>query len=174
MVSSPDSSPARGGLVGVVRRMVLAVGHHDLAAPIRRSSVALDRVLFKLTAGRWTVTGVSRIPALTLLVRNARGEQTVIPLQYHEIDGSRYIVGTNWSRPTHPLWSAWLLARPECRVNITGAETECRAVLMTGEDRQRIWDAVVKISPFHADIERKSGRQPRVFRLDSEVIGEHH
>jgi F420H(2)-dependent quinone reductase len=172
MVSSPESSPARGGLVGVVRRLVLAVGHHDLAAPIRRSSVALDRVLFKFTAGRWTVTAVSRIPALTLLVRNARGVEIVVPLQYHEIAGERYIVGTNWSRPTHPLWSAWLLARPECRVNIAGVESDCRAVLMSGEERRRAWDAVVKISSFHADIERRSGRQPRVFRLDAGVTGE--
>lgn len=173
MVSSDESQPQRGGIVGVIRRAVLAVGHHDLAAPIRRSSVAADRVLFRLTRGRWTVTAVSRIPALTLMVSNARGALVVVPLQYLAIDGRRYIVGTNWSRPNHPVWTSWLMSRPECRINIGGDETDCTARLLQGDERDTIWRQILQRSPYHADCERKSGRRPRVFRLEPAVTAAH-
>lgn len=153
----------------MIRRAVLSVGHHDRAAPIRRSSVVADRVLYRLTKGRWTITAVSRIPAITLLVTNARGEEVVVPLQYLMIDGKRYIIGTNWSRPNHPLWTSWLTKRPDCRVNIGGREESCTATLLQGSERDIVWSQILAVSPYHAEVERKADRQPRVFRLDSAV-----
>ncbi|RIR15835.1 nitroreductase/quinone reductase family protein [Mycobacteroides abscessus] len=171
MNSSADTSQERGGLVGVIRRAVLAVGHHDLAAPIRRSSVVADRLLYRIGGGRWTITAVSRIPSLTLLVTNARGEGVVVPLQYLAIDSDLYIVGTNWSRPNHPLWSSWLMKRPQCRVNIGGRESSRTAILMLGEDRDRVWARILREAPYQANCERKANRQPRVFRLDESITG---
>lgn len=156
--------------MGVIRKAVLSVGHHNLAAPIRRSSVIADRVLYRLAGGRWTITAVSRIPSLTLLVTNGRGEEVVVPLQYLMIDGAVYVVGTNWSRPKHPLWSSWLMKRPACRVNIGGSERACMAEPLQGADRDVIWVRILQLSPYHADVERKSQRQPRVFRLDDRIV----
>lgn len=173
MDSPAAASRERGGIVGLIRRAVLAVGHHDRAAPIRRASVAADRALFRFTRGRWTVTAVSRIPALTLMVSNPRGAIVVVPLQYIAIDQQRYIVGTNWSRPNHPLWSAWLIKRPECRVNIGGDEFDCRATLLLDDARDFVWTQILRGSPYQANCERKSGRQPRVFRLDPVLTDAH-
>ncbi len=156
--------------MGVIRRAVLSVGHHNLAAPIRRSSVIADRVLYRLAGGRWTITAVSRIPSLTLLVINGRGEEVVVPLQYLMIDGAVYVVGTNWSRPNHPLWSSWLIKRPACRVNIGGSERVCMAEPLRGVDRDVIWARILQLSPYHADVERKAQRQPRVFKLIESIV----
>ncbi|MGH3725616.1 MAG: nitroreductase/quinone reductase family protein [Mycobacterium sp.] len=130
-----------------------------------------DRVLYRLSGGRWTITAVSRIPSLTLLVTNGRGEDVVVPLQYLMIDGNLYIVGTNWSRPNHPVWSSWLMKRPHCRVNIGGQESSRAAMLMQGIDRDRVWVRILEEAPYQANCERKANRQPRVFRLDDSLTG---
>ncbi|MUM19853.1 hypothetical protein BI330_23800 [Mycobacterium sp. CBMA 623] len=155
----------------MIRRAVLAVGHHDFAAPIRRSSVVADRMLYRIGGGRWTITAVSRIPSLTLLVINGREEDVVVPLQYLTIDGDLYVVGTNWSRPNHPLWSSWLMKRPHCRVNIGGQESSRTATLLQGADRDSVWERILEEAPYQANCERKANRQPRVFRLDNSVTG---
>jgi deazaflavin-dependent oxidoreductase (nitroreductase family) len=108
----------------------------------------------------------ARMPSLMLLVTRPSGGTVVIPLQYLVIDGQKYIVGTNWCRPKHPLWSSWLRKHPECRINIKGREDRCVASLLEGADRAAVWPRIVCKSTYFDECERRTGRQPRVFRLD--------
>jgi deazaflavin-dependent oxidoreductase (nitroreductase family) len=133
---------------------------------VRRLLVAYDRALYRLTGGRLSSTGFSRFPSLMLILTRPNGETVRVPLQYLPIDGSAYIVGTNWCRPKHPLWSGWLLKNPECLVNIRGREDRRRASLLEGSDRLAVWPKIVHKSPYYDECERLTGRQPRVFRLD--------
>jgi hypothetical protein len=107
------------------------------------------------------------------MVSNSRGITVVVPLQYIAVGEHRYIVGTNWSRPNHPLWSSWLIKRPQCRINIDGTEFDCHATLMREAARDFVWSQILARSPYQADCERKSGRQPRVFRLDTALTDAH-
>jgi deazaflavin-dependent oxidoreductase (nitroreductase family) len=162
-----ETQHARRGVTGLIRRIVRSISHRDSARPVRRMLVAYDRVLYKLTRGRLSSAGFSRFPSLMLILRRPNGETVRIPLQYLPIDGDAYIVGTNWCRPKHPLWSAWLLRNPSCRVNIKGRESSRRAVLLEGADHAAIWPKIVHKSPYYDECERRTGRQPRVFRLDA-------
>ncbi len=110
--------------------------------------------------------GFSRIPSLMLILTRPSGEALRVPLQYLPIDGKVYIVGTNWGRPTHPLWSGRLLKKPDCRVNIRGREDARRAAMLDDVERAAIWPKIVRMSPYYDECERRTGRQPRVFRLD--------
>lgn len=161
-----EQQHARGGVTGLIRRIVRSTSHRDSARPVRRLLVAYDRALYRLTGGRLSSAGFSRFPSLMLMVARADGETVRVPLQYLPIDGSAYIVGTNWGRPNHPLWSGRLLKNPDCRVNIKGREDARRAVLIEGADRAAIWPKIIHKSPYYDQCEQRTGRQPRVFRLD--------
>jgi deazaflavin-dependent oxidoreductase (nitroreductase family) len=151
--------------------VVRSISHKDSARPVRRLLVAYDRALYRLTRGRLSSARFSRFPSLMLIVTRPSGEPVRVPLQYLPIDGDAYIVGTNWGRPTHPLWSGWLLKTPDCRVNIRGREDARRAALLDGADRAAIWPKIVHKSPYYDECERRTGRQPRVFRLDPVPAG---
>jgi deazaflavin-dependent oxidoreductase (nitroreductase family) len=161
-----EQQHARRGVIGLIRRLVRSISYRDSARPVRRLLVAYDRALYRLTRGRLSSTGFSRFPSLMLILTRPSGETVKVPLQYLPIDGNAYIVGTNWGRPNHPLWSGWLLKNPECRVNIKGREDARRASLIEGADRAALWPKIVHKSPYYDECERRTGRQPRVFRLD--------
>jgi deazaflavin-dependent oxidoreductase (nitroreductase family) len=129
-------------------------------------SVAADRLLYRMTGGEWSITAVSRIPSLMLVVTRPDGDTAAVPLQYVDIDGSLYVVGTNWCRPNHPLWSSWLTRNPVCAVNIGGSERRCRALRLDGAERSAIWPKILHKSPYYDECERRARRQPRLFRLD--------
>ena len=133
-----EQQHARRGIIGLIGRAVRSISYRDSARPVRRSLVAYDRALYRLTRGRWSSARFSRVPSLMLIVARPSGETVRVPLQYLLIDGSAYIVGTNWGRPTHPLWSSWLMKQPVCRVNIRGREDARRASLLDGADRAAI------------------------------------
>ena len=161
-----EQQHARRGVIGLIGRVVRSNSYRDSARPVRRILVAYDRALYRLTRGRLSSPGFSRIPSLMLILTRPSGDTVTVPLQYLSIDGSAYIVGTNWCRPNHPQWSGRLLKNPDCRVNIKGREDGRRALLLEDADRAAIWPKIVNKFPYYDECERRTGRQPRVFRLD--------
>ncbi|WP_233152725.1 nitroreductase/quinone reductase family protein [Mycobacterium sp. NS-7484] len=125
-----------------------------------------DRLLYRVTGGKWTTTAVSRIPSLTLLVTRRDGETAVVPLQYVSIDGSVYVIGTNWGRPKHPLWTGWLLRDSDCTINVQGREQRCSATPVEGPERGGVWQRIVEISPYYGQCQQRAQRELRIFRLD--------
>ena len=166
-----EQQHSRRGVIALISRAVRSISYRDSAWPVRRLLVAYDRALYRLTRGRLSNAGFSRFPTLMLILTRPSGETVTIPLQYLPIDGSDYIVGTNWCRPKHPLWSGWLLKTPDCRVNIRGHEDARRAALLDEADRAAIWPKIAHKSPYYDECERRTGRQPRVFRLDLVTAG---
>ncbi|MGW4098843.1 nitroreductase family deazaflavin-dependent oxidoreductase [Mycobacterium sp. NPDC004974] len=153
-------------MIGIVRDRVRAMGHSERAWPVRRMTVASDRLLYRLTGGRWTTTSVSRIPSLTLLVTRSNGDRAVVPLQYVSIDGGIYVIGTNWGQPKHPLWTGWLLRNSDCAINVSGRERGCTAVHVEDAERDEIWQRVLHISPYYGQCQDRAQRELRIFRLD--------
>jgi deazaflavin-dependent oxidoreductase (nitroreductase family) len=161
-----ESEHARMGVAGSARKLIVSICDRPNAWPIRRLSVLTDRALYRLTGGRWSITAVSRIPSLMLMVTKPSGETAAVPLQFVLIGDHVYVVGTNWCRPKHPLWSSWLSRNPECIINVTGREWHCRATLVEGVERAELWPELLYRSAYYGECERRSQRVPRVFRLE--------
>jgi deazaflavin-dependent oxidoreductase (nitroreductase family) len=160
-----ESTHARQSGIGWGPKIVRAVGHRQAALPVRRLVVAVDRALYRLTGGRYLSSAMARIPSLALLVRNPRGMQVVVPLQFVVIGSETYVLGTNWGRPEHPRWTDWLLADAVCEVNIVGRRQSVVAELVPAEARAELWSQIVDISPYYERCQCRSGRQLRIFRL---------
>jgi deazaflavin-dependent oxidoreductase (nitroreductase family) len=149
-------------------RIVRAIGHKRFAGPVRRSIIAIDRGLYRVTGGRYLSSGMARIASLVLLVDSPQGAAFVVPLQYVVVDSEVIVIGTYWGRPAHPRWTRWLIDDPRCVVNIRGGERPARAELVDGADRERLWPKIIDASAYYGRCERISGRRLRVFRLKME------
>jgi deazaflavin-dependent oxidoreductase (nitroreductase family) len=119
---------------------------------------ALHRWMYRATNG---AIG-HRLPLVDwrslLLTHTGRksGRVFTIPLLYIS-DGTRFIVvGSNAGDAKPPAWWLNLEARPEARVQAGALQTAVRARLAQGEERARLWAALVANYRDYARYERKT------------------
>jgi deazaflavin-dependent oxidoreductase (nitroreductase family) len=119
---------------------------------------ALHRWVYRATSG---AIG-HRIPILdwrSLLltyVGHETGRVYTIPLLYVP-DGSRFVVvGSNAGDAKPPAWWRNLEARPDAHVQVGAHEHAVRARLAQGEERARLWAALVANYRDYARYERKT------------------
>jgi len=148
--------------------MVRRWGHHPRFAAIGRRLVAYDRLLGRLTRGRFVGLGMRDLPCLLLTTTGRRsGEPRTSPLLFVR-DGDAYIViGSNWGQQKHPGWSANLLADPNATVTLDGRRFPVRASRASGAERDRLLAVLRSTWPaYETYAERAGGRDLRVFRLE--------
>jgi len=124
-----------------------------------------ERFVAAVTRGRLQLSS-ALVPSLTLRSTGARSglvrETALMCLP----DGDDLIVvGSNFGEPTHPAWTANLLAHPEALVRYRGRVRRVTAELMAGEEREALWPALEAQWPDYRAYERDSGRELRIFRL---------
>jgi deazaflavin-dependent oxidoreductase (nitroreductase family) len=147
--------------------VVQRLGAQRWFAALGRRLAPLDRRLYRLTQGRWSVIGRHVLPTLLITTTGRKsGLPRTQPLLY-ATDGDGYIVvGSNWGQANHPAWSSNLLAQPTARVTVGDREFDVCATLITGPERDRLWQLVQPIWPgYAAYAERAEGREIRIFRL---------
>ena len=126
----------------------------------------LDRVLHKLTGGR-VLTSAAMVPSLMLSVRGAKsGQLRQTPLATMPVDGSWYVVGSNFGRDSHPLWTGNLTANPDASISFKGKKYDVRARLLDADEKQAVWPQLTQVWPNYDVYTERSGRDLRVFRLD--------
>jgi deazaflavin-dependent oxidoreductase (nitroreductase family) len=150
--------------------LIRRLGTRRWFAALGRLLTPLDRRLYRLTGGRWSVIGRHELPTLLITTTGRRsGLPRTQPLLYACDGGGYVVVGSNWGRPDHPAWSANLLAQPAARVTLGEREFDVRATLATGAERDRLWQLVRQTWPGYASYARRAeGRQIRIFRLTPE------
>jgi deazaflavin-dependent oxidoreductase (nitroreductase family) len=106
------------------------------------------------------------IPLLLLTTTGARsGQRRTTPVGYMP-DGDRLVIfATRGGLPTNPGWYYNLLAHPEATVEV-GTETfEVTAVVLTGEERDRLYARQVERAPVFAEYQAKTTRKIPVIAL---------
>jgi deazaflavin-dependent oxidoreductase (nitroreductase family) len=134
---------------------------------LEKAVIGTDRLLYKLTGGKFTLVSLSKQTGLTLITVGAKsGERRENQVQYVADGASMLVVGSNWGKPNHPAWTANLLKNPDISVNVRGDVREVRATLLEGAEREAAWTKMVAAWPSFQDyVERSGGRELRVFRL---------
>lgn len=132
---------------------------------LMRAAPHIDKVLIPRTNGRLSVMGFDKIGLVTSTGAKS-GQQRTHPLALIDDGDGLLAVGSNYGRPTHPAWSANLLAHPDCTIEFRGAPAPYRAELLTGDARAAAWATAVD---FYAGYEgyrtNCAPREIRVFRL---------
>jgi deazaflavin-dependent oxidoreductase (nitroreductase family) len=126
----------------------------------------MDRFIGRVTHGKITSLGMVGLPSLMLTSIGRRtGKYRSQPLLY-TLDGNGYVVvATNWGKPSHPGWSANLLANRDAVIDIRGQRIRVRAALAEGPERERLWRLVTSSWPAYQSQADGADRDIRVFRL---------
>ncbi|SDL96615.1 deazaflavin-dependent oxidoreductase, nitroreductase family [Lentzea albidocapillata subsp. violacea] len=134
---------------------------------LEKAVIGTDRLLYKLTGGKFTLVSMSKQTGLTLITVGAKsGERRENQVQYVADGDSMLVVGSNWGKPHHPAWTTNLLKNPDIQVNVRGDVRDVRGTLLEGAEREAAWTRMVAAWPAFQDyVERSGGRELRVFRL---------
>ena len=132
--------------------------------PVNRNLALIDE--FRANSGK--VTG--RHERSTLLLLTTMGAKTgrshTTPVGYMP-DGSRLLVfASKGGGPVNPDWYHNLLANPIVTVEVGGETFKARAVVLKGEERDRLYARQVERSPAFGEYELKTKRKIPVVALE--------
>lgn len=127
----------------------------------------VDRFLNRVSGGRFMMTGDRHFPALVLTTTGAKTRQRrETPLGAVPHEGGFLVVGSNYGQPTHPAWTANLLADPYAEVTYKGERFRVHARLLSDDERDEVWPVLIRHWPNYDRYVERSGRSLRVFRLE--------
>jgi deazaflavin-dependent oxidoreductase (nitroreductase family) len=123
-------------------------------------------MLFKLTNGRFTSTGIPTLPMLTMTVIGRKtGRPRDIQLAYHRDGGDLLVVASAMGQERHPAWRYNIEAQPEVEVQMRGERYRATAERLTDEEKDAVWPAIKRTIPQMNTYETRTDRNIRVFRL---------
>ena len=93
------------------------------------------------------------------------GRQRVSPLAYLSEGGHMYIFASKGGAPMNPDWYHNLMAHPKVTVEVGTEKFQVRAVVVTGEERDRIYAKQAQRMPGFAEYQRKTTRKIPVIEL---------
>lgn len=115
--------------------------------------------LYRMSQGR--VGGrVASLPILLLItIGRKTGKTRTMPLGYMQ-DGDRYvIIGSNGGANSHPGWYFNLKNNPQTTIEIKGEKRSVTAEIITGEERSRLWQQLIAISPQYETYQKSTTRE---------------
>ncbi|WP_017589308.1 nitroreductase/quinone reductase family protein [Nocardiopsis ganjiahuensis] len=148
-------------------------GPHQRPAP--KVSPWNEPVVAEFRADHGRVGGVFEGGDLLLLTTTGArsGREYTNPLGFLRIDGRVLVVGSAGGSPQHPAWYHNLLAHPLVSVEMPGDDSyEAVAVPLEGEERDRVFEEIVRREPGFGDYQDQVERRLPVVELQrSETEG---
>ena len=128
--------------------------------------VGLDLAIHRLTRGRFGLLAFAGLPQVVLTVRGRKsGAPRTTPLLCVPHDGSFLVAGSNWGAPKLPVWVLNLRANPDAEVLHKGRHIDVHAREVTGEERERLWQVMVRTWPNYDKYAERTDRLIPVFEL---------
>ncbi len=120
-----------------------------------------QRIIEEFRANQGKVSGqFANAPLLLLTTTGAKtGRALTKPLAYTR-DGDRIVLIASFAgAPNNPAWFNNLVANPVVTVELGGERFQAKAVVVSGEERQRLYDNQAKQIAVFADYQKKTTRQ---------------
>jgi deazaflavin-dependent oxidoreductase (nitroreductase family) len=106
------------------------------------------------------------VPILLLHTRGAKtGEDRVNPVMYLEDNGLLFVFASKAGADSNPDWYYNLTAHPEVIVELGGDTFAATAIVVKGEERDRVWDLMAKSMPQFGEYQTKTTRVIPVIEL---------
>jgi deazaflavin-dependent oxidoreductase (nitroreductase family) len=87
------------------------------------------------------------------------GEARTTPL-IHRVDGDRWVViASKGGAPDHPDWFKNLQASPEATIEVQSETVPVVASVAEGDERARLWNAMVEVWPDYDTYRAKTERE---------------
>ncbi len=120
-----------------------------------------QRIIEEFRASQGKVGGqFANMPLLLLTTIGAKtGRSLTKPLAY-TTDGDRIVLIASYAgAPKNPAWFNNLVANPVVTIELGAERFRARATVVTGAERQRLYDNQAKVLPVFADYQKKTTRQ---------------
>ncbi|WP_068007603.1 nitroreductase family deazaflavin-dependent oxidoreductase [Nocardia pseudobrasiliensis] len=142
-----------------------AIASRPLAMRAAPAIIRLERLVRRLTRGKHGVLDIAGLPSIELTVAGRKSglPRTVSLLYVPEGPETYLLVGSNWGRKEHPVWSVNLSAADHAELHSGGERFKVRVRRLEGGERAAAWQRAVTYWPGYAMEARLA--QPREFRL---------
>ena len=140
-------------------------------AAVKRNAVVelfwkLHPTIYRLSRGR-ILGELLGMPVLLLETRGRKtGAKRTNALTYLPDGDAFVVIASVLGEERNPAWYWNLKGRPEVTVEIRGDRIPVRALGFAGEERERLWNAVVARTPEYADYAQRTERKIPVMRLE--------
>jgi deazaflavin-dependent oxidoreductase (nitroreductase family) len=127
-----------------------------------------ERIITEFRANQGKVGGqFASVPLILLTTTGARsGRSLTKPLAFTR-DGDRIVLIASFAGSPHdPAWFVNLVAHPDVTVELGGDRFQAKAVVTSGEERQRLFDRQAEKMPVFNDYQKKTARQIPVVVLN--------
>jgi len=127
-----------------------------------------QQVIDEFRANEGRVGGnFENVPLLLLHTRGARsGLERINPVACLALDGRLYVFGSNGGREQQPGWYFNVVADPSVTVEVGTRTFAGVATVMTGEERQRVYDEQAARMPAFKDYAEQVERTIPVVAID--------
>jgi deazaflavin-dependent oxidoreductase (nitroreductase family) len=121
--------------------------------------VTIHTFLYRLTKGR--LGGKMMDFDVLLLTTTGRksGREHTLPLGFISDNGNYVICASNGGAAKHPTWYLNLTSNPQVTVEVKDKKITATAETATGEERTRLWNALIAASPSYKNYETRTSRE---------------
>jgi deazaflavin-dependent oxidoreductase (nitroreductase family) len=130
---------------------------------------AIHEFWYRLTGGVLGGSIVGRPILLLTTTGRKTGVQRTAPLLYLEDEENLIVIASNGGNPRHPAWWLNLEKNPQAEVRLRNEKRRVRAEEATGEERERLWRAVVETYSGYEGYQKATDRQIPVVILRPEA-----
>lgn len=108
-----------------------------------------------------------KVGLLLLTTTGARsGQPHTTPLGHITDDDRIIVIASYLGAPSHPDWYHNLVAHPEATVEVGSERFQVRAMVIEGEERERLWNRLAEQYSFLVEHQRKTTRQIPLVALE--------
>jgi len=152
--------------MGLFTPLAVRIGAIPWMPKLLPQIVWVDTRLQKTTKGRWSVLDIAGLPSLSLTVAGRKtGIPRTIPLLCVPYEGGWLIAGSYFGGPKTPIWVANLRATERAHIRFAREEIDVSWREIEGEERARVWRAMLEVWPNYAKYEERTDRLIPVFLL---------
>lgn len=152
--------------MGLLTPLAVRIGAISWMPKLLPQIVWVDTRLQKASRGRVTVLDIAGLPNLALTVPGRKsGIPRTTPLLCVPHDGGWLIAGSYFGGPDMPLWVANLRATDRARIRVDARDVEVDWSEVEGEERDRMWQVMLRTWPNFAKYEERTSRRIPVFYL---------
>ena len=127
----------------------------------------VDKRIQGATGGSWSVLRIAGLPNLMLTVKGRKsGVPRTTPLLYVPYGDDFLIAGSYFGGPNMPVWVANVRAADEVSVMVRGTTYRAIPREIPDEERQPIWDHMVKTWPNFEKYRERTTRKIPLFLLE--------
>ena len=153
--------------MGMLTPVAIRIGAISWMPKLLRQITWIDKQIQRITGGRWSILRIAGLPNLMLTVVGRKsGLPRSTPLLCVPYQRGQLIAGSNFGGQKSPVWVVNVRAADEVTVTVAGESHRARPREITGEERDQVWQHMLKTWPNYAKYAERTDRLIPVFYLE--------